>query len=134
MLNTQVDPLVNQTFEPLVSRGLAANILYPFPADVLRGGEWCSPGYWRQDQHLDSWAATNYAITDSFSAALGYSVTLSKKGEREGASDNPTLLQVLQNPQWYGGDDFNAVGDLLSDAHPDVNFGGERVEDSCPLN
>src|ERR1039457_2955266 len=28
--------LVNQTFEPLVSRGLAANLLHPFPADVLR--------------------------------------------------------------------------------------------------
>jgi len=41
---------------------------------------------------------------------------------------------VLQSPQYYGGDAFNAVGDLLSAAHPDVNFNGERIEDSCPLN
>jgi hypothetical protein len=65
---------------------------------------------------------------------LGYSPTLSKLGKTAGATTNPTLLQVLQSPQYYGGDAFNAVGDLLSDAHPDVNFLGERVEDSCPLN
>jgi hypothetical protein len=53
---------------------------------------------------------------------------------RDDAPTDPTLWQVLQAPQWYGGDAFNAVGDLLSGAHPDVNFGGERVEDSCPLN
>jgi hypothetical protein len=97
-------------------------------------GEWCSPGYWRQPQHLDSWDATGYSTDDLFSDALGYSVTLSKKGKTDGATANPTLLQVLQSPQWYGGDDFNAVGDLLSEAHPDVDFNGERVEDSCPLN
>lgn len=44
------------------------------------------------------------------------------------------LLQVVQNPQWYGGGATNNVGDLLSGAHPDVNYTGERVEDSCPLN
>lgn len=51
----------------------------------------------------------------------------------DGATTNPTLWEVLQAPQWYDGDAFNAVGDLLSAAHPDVNFTGERVEDSCPL-
>jgi hypothetical protein len=97
-------------------------------------GEWCSPGYWRQAHHLDSWDATVYSPDDLFYDALGYYPTLSKKGVTDGATTNPTLLQVLESPQWYGGDDFNAVGDLLSAAHPDVNFLGERVEDSCPLN
>src|ERR1019366_2228920 len=36
VLDTQVDPLVNQTFEPLVIHRLAANILHAFLADVLR--------------------------------------------------------------------------------------------------
>lgn len=97
-------------------------------------GEWCSPGYWRQTQHLDSWVATGYSPSDLFYDALGYYPTLSKKGVADGATTNPTLWQVLQSPQWYGGDDFNAVGDLLSAAHPDVDFNGDRVEDSCPLN
>ena len=36
MIDTQVDPLVNQTFEPLVDHGLTANLFHPFLADVLR--------------------------------------------------------------------------------------------------
>jgi hypothetical protein len=60
--------------------------------------------------------------------------TLSKKGMKDGAPADPTLGDVVHNPQWYGGSAFNDVGDLLSEAHPDVNFNGERVEDSCPLN
>ena len=98
------------------------------------GDQWCSPGYWRQPHHLDSWAATGYSPDDLFFDALNYYPQLSRPGQMQGATTNPTLWQVLQAPQWYGGDAFNAVGDLLSDAHPDVNFSGDRVEDSCPLN
>ena len=36
VLDTQVEPLVNQTFEPLVGHDLAAKLLHPFSADVLR--------------------------------------------------------------------------------------------------
>jgi len=36
VLDTQVDPLVHQTFEPLVGHDLAAKLRHPFPADVLR--------------------------------------------------------------------------------------------------
>jgi hypothetical protein len=97
-------------------------------------GQWCSPGYWRQPHHLDSWVATGYSPNDSFKAIFGYAPKLSKQGQTAGATTNPTLLQVLQSPQYYGGDAFNTVGDLLSAAHPDVNFLGERIEDSCPLN
>ena len=90
------------------------------------GGEWCSPGYWRQPHHLDSWAATGIspsALYNSF-------------GFKPALLGNPTLLQVLQRPQTYnrgGTGSFNNVGDLLSGAHPGVNFDGERVE-NCPLN
>jgi hypothetical protein len=109
-----------------------SNITFCWNEIVL--GEWCSPGYWRQPHHLDSWEATGYSPDDSFFDALGYYPTVSKLGVKAGATTNPTLWQVLQSPQYYGGDAFNAVGDLLSAAHPDVNFLGIRVEDSCPLN
>lgn len=111
-----------------------SHVTFCWNPDQTAAAEWCSPGYWRQDHHLDSWEATGYKITDVFSEALGYDVTLSKQGVRANADPNPTLLMVLQSPQYYGGDAFNAVGDLLSAAHPDVNFNGERIEDSCPLN
>jgi len=104
------------------------------PDEVIQKVAWCSPGYWRQPHHLDSWDATGYSTGDLFSVANGYYFILSRQGIRQGATQDPTLLYVLQYPQYYGGDAFNAVGDLLSDAHPDVNYLGERVEDSCPLN
>lgn len=111
-----------------------SHVTFCWNPDYTPPGEWCSPGYWRQAHHLDSWDATDYSPDDSFYYALGYYPTLSKQGQKSGATTNPTLWQVLQAPQYYGGDAFNAVGDLLSAAHPDVDFLGERVEDSCPLN
>ena len=96
-------------------------------------GAWCSPGFWRQEHHLWAWAATGIAPTELYSAHFGAAPSLSKKGLKDGANPDPTLWEVLQNPQWYGGEAFNNVGDLLSEAHPDVDFQGDRVEDSCPL-
>jgi len=97
-------------------------------------GEWCSPGYWRQPHHLDSWVATGYSPDDLFLASFqGYVLPTAKKNSRFAPNENPTLIDVLSSPQIYGGDAFNKVGELLSDAHPDVNYTGTR-EGSCPLN
>lgn len=98
--------------------------------DCPATGAWCSPGYWRQEHHLSSWPA-GASPNDPYT--LG-PVTLSRQGQRNNATLTPTLWQVLQRPEWYGGDSFNKVGDYLSTLHPDVNFTGERIEDSCPLN
>jgi len=102
------------------------------PEEIVVGDQWCSPGYWRQQHHLDSWVATGYRPHDLFVEVLGYYPNVNRFGQRVGATTNPTLWEVLQSPQSYGGDAFNAVGDLLSTAHPEVNFNGDRVEDSCP--
>jgi hypothetical protein len=100
-------------------------------------GEWCSPGYWRQPQHLGSWLLTGYKPEDLYVDKIGPLPTAINRKPKEctvsAAPASPTLGQVLRLPQCYGGDAFNAVGDLLSAAHPDVNFTGERVEDRCPL-
>jgi hypothetical protein len=96
--------------------------------------QWCSPGYWRQEHHYDSWALTGYTKETLFRDVLGFYPTRSRKGVTDGATTNPTLWQVLQSPQWYGGDAFNLVGDELSEAHPDVAFTGERADGTCPLN
>lgn len=96
--------------------------------------QWCSPGYWRQPHHLDSWDATGISPDTLYSERFGAAPQLTKKGKTDGAVTDPTLLEVLQSPQYYGGDAFNRVGDLLSDEHPDVNYSGVRIEDSCPLD
>jgi hypothetical protein len=66
-----------------------------------------------------------------FSVEIG-PATLTNLGEKRGMTTDPTLLQVLEGPQYYGGFAFNAVGDYLSGIY--VNFTGIRVPDSCPLN
>lgn len=97
-------------------------------------GGWCSPGYWRQPQHLDSWSATGYSPSDLLLASFpDYVVPKAKKNPKFAPTADPTLMDVLSAPQIYGGEAFNLVGELLSEAHPDVNFTGER-EGDCPLN
>lgn len=57
-----------------------------------KGGEYCSPGYWKQDQHFDSWSG--YSQNQQFSAVF------------ENAFPGKTLLQVLSQ----GGGGLNALG------------------------
>jgi uncharacterized surface anchored protein len=101
------------------------------------GDEWCSPGFWRNSLIAAAEAAEaggfslDDPYTDFFAPITGLNT---RQLLRSGLPTSPSLLQVLQNPQVYGGEAFNNVGDLLSDAHPDVNFAWDfRVENSCPL-
>ena len=79
----------------------------PPPAGV--GG--CTPGYWKQTQHFDSWTAP-YTPNTLFSAVF------------ENAFPGMTLLEVLSQ----GGGGLNALGRhtvaaLLSSASSGVNYG-----------
>jgi hypothetical protein len=74
------------------------------------GGEGCTPGYWKQRQHFDSWPAP-YDPTDLFSEHF------------EDAFPGMTLVQVLGN----GGGGLNALGRhtvaaLLNSASSGVSF------------
>lgn len=73
----------------------------------------CTPGYWRQDQHFDSWVPTGYAPGDDFEAVFGVDASF----------DPHTLLDAV----WLGGGGENAlarhaVAALLNAASPDVNY------------
>jgi hypothetical protein len=75
------------------------------------GGEGCTPGYWKQPQHFDSWTAP-YTASTQFSAVF------------EDAFPGKTLVQVLS----LGGGGLNALGRasvaaLLNAASPDVDNG-----------
>lgn len=77
---------------------------------VTGGGEGCTPGYWKQDQHFDSWPA-GYLPTDLFSKYF------------EDAFPGKNLLYVLQ----LGGGGLNALGRhtvsaLLNAASSGVNY------------
>jgi hypothetical protein len=89
-------------------------------------GQWCSPGYWRQEHHLDSWPM-NIDPDDMFSVYF--------PDYRTDVMTGVSLWDVLQNPQMYQGknmDAFNMVGDLLSE-HTLDNYDSSRP-DNCPLD
>jgi hypothetical protein len=79
----------------------------PIPQE---GGEGCTPGYWKQSQHFDSWTAP-YTPTTQFSAVF------------DDAFPGKTLLDVLK----LGGGGLNALGRhtvaaLLNAASSDVDY------------
>lgn len=84
----------------------------------------CTPGYWRQPQHLDSWLATGFRPSDTFNSVFGVTAYVRTDGTPY------TLLEVLRELQGSGDPistnlGFHAVAALLNAAHPGVNYGYE---------
>jgi hypothetical protein len=92
----------------------------------------CTPGYWRQSQHLDSWVATgftpNQTLESVFDVPDGFGL------------DNRTLRQALS----FGGGSGTAGGArillrasiaaLLNSAHPNVNYPRTTAEVIADVN
>lgn len=73
----------------------------------------CTPGYWRQEQHFDSWVPTGYWTTDDFELVFGVNASF----------DPDTLLDAV----WLGGGGEyalarHAVAAILNAAHPQINY------------
>jgi uncharacterized repeat protein (TIGR01451 family) len=112
VLATDPDPLVNTATLTCSPAGFP-NVLTAkdsVTVDIVRkGGEGCTPGFWKQDQHFDSWVG--YSPTDSFEDVFGVDVP-----------GDPTLLEALN----AGGGGINAlmrhaVAALLNASNPDVD-------------
>jgi cysteine-rich repeat protein len=83
------------------------------------GGEGCTPGYWKQPHHFDSWVT--YAPTDVFNTVFGTSISFNVK---KCDSSDPTLLQALRCRG--GGRNAlarHATAALLNAASGGVDFG-----------
>ncbi|HSJ65177.1 MAG TPA: hypothetical protein VK922_14900 [Gemmatimonadaceae bacterium] len=92
-------------------------IFYNTPAPPPGGGEGCTPGYWRQSHHFDSYPA-GYAPTMLFVDAFGVN-----------AFPGKTLAQVAA----LGGGGLNALGRhavaaLLNAASPGVDYDLSEAE------
>ncbi|GAA5192159.1 hypothetical protein [Ferrimonas gelatinilytica] len=79
-------------------------------ATIERGGQGCTPGYWKQPHHFDSWVM--YGPDDLFSTAFGSDLF-----------GDMTLLEVLQQ----GGGQYKALGRhavaaLLNASSGDVSY------------
>lgn len=131
-----VDPPVKtitiQYFDGVKLRDIS-HYSFKLVPETTTQGEWCSPGYWRQEHHFDSWEATDYTKSTTFGDIQGSTVV--KNGKLTIDITNVTLWNVLQAPEVYGGNAFNLAGSLLSAAHPDVDFEmGDPTVENCPLN
>jgi hypothetical protein len=78
------------------------------------GGEGCTPGYWKQKHHFDSWVATGFDPDQT---------VLSVFGEVDPSVDGLALSDALR----LRGGGLNAlmrhaVAALLNGAHPDVSY------------
>lgn len=90
------------------------------PSGVACAG--CTPGYWKQNQHLDSWGPTGFLPTDTFNSVFGVARYVKRNGTPY------TLLEVMRDLNGNGDPistnlGFHAVAALLNAAHPDVNYG-----------
>lgn len=71
----------------------------------------CTPGYWKQPHHFDSWEATGFAPGDTLSDAFGCELpekTLLEALEARGGGENAFMR--------------HAVAALLNAAHPEMTF------------
>jgi hypothetical protein len=89
----------------VVALGLAIVV----PASAGGGCTGCTPGYWKQEHHFDSWEgyAPGDYVDDAFEC--GPHITLLEALKAKGGKENALLR--------------HAVAALLNAAHPDLNFG-----------
>jgi hypothetical protein len=83
-------------------------------------GQGCTPGYWKQQQHLDSWIPTGFSPDQTLESVFDVPDTL--------GYDDVTLLEALS---FQGGSDLNgaaeillraSVSALLNSAQPNVDY------------
>lgn len=93
----------------------------PPPPPPPPGDEGCTPGYWKVEQHWDSWGPTGYT-TDQLVTSVFSGVNANQAGA--------TLLEALDFVGGPGVDGAErillraAVAGLLNAAHPDVDYAG----------
>jgi hypothetical protein len=84
--------------------------------------EGCTPGYWKEDQHLDSWGPTGFLPTDTFNSVFRVTQYVKRNGTPY------TLLEVMRYLNGNGDPistnlGFHAVAALLNAGHQNVNYG-----------
>ena len=118
----------------------------PPPPPPSGGGEGCTPGYWKQEHHFDSWVG--YSPTDSFNDVFGViydDVTLAEAAAAKGGQENAlarhavaALLNTSSSVDYlystqdvinmvqaaFASGDFNGTKDLFE----------AQNEMGCPLN
>ena len=99
-----------------------------------KGGQGCTPGFWKTHTTNAVWGPTGYSTSNSFRTIFEIDVGVSLSIQVQTLSGkitvpNPTLLQALGA---LGGDKAalmrHAVAALLNSAHPDVDYFNENPQ------
>lgn len=113
------------------------------------GGEGCTPGYWKQPHHFDSWEATGYEPGDSFDVVFGVDSSfdtlldgVEAKGGGEKALARHAVAALLNASSPYVSYEYSAaeVMALVEDAYASGYFEvakdmlEEQNETGCPLH
>jgi hypothetical protein len=113
------------------------------------GGEGCTPGYWKQPHHFDSWAATGYEPGDSYDAVFGVDSSidtlldgLRARGGGENALARHAVAALLNATSPDVSYEYSAAGviGMVQDAYATGNFRAVKNmfeyenEMGCPLN
>ncbi len=112
------------------------------------GGEGCTPGYWKQAHHFDSW--TGYSTTDSYETVFGVDASFDKDllgalqqgGGGEKALGRHAVAALLNSASGGVSYDYSTadVIALVQEAYASGDFEGAKNlleaanESGCPLN
>ncbi|MGF1616923.1 MAG: hypothetical protein ACFCU2_03840 [Acidimicrobiia bacterium] len=112
------------------------------------GGEGCTPGYWKQVHHFDSW--TGYSPTDSYETVFGVDASFDKSllgalqqgGGGEKALGRHAVAALLNSASGGVSYDYSTaeVIALVQEAYASGDFEGAKNlleaanESGCPLN
>jgi hypothetical protein len=143
----QLDVFIESTGSDITSSAGSLSVTCEPPPPG--GGEGCTPGYWKQPHHLDSWEVTGYEPANSFDAVFDVESKfdtlldgVTAKGGRENAmgrhavaallnASSPDVSYAYSTAQViaavqdaYATGDFEATKDMLE----------EQNEAGCPLN
>lgn len=113
------------------------------------GGEGCTPGYWKQPHHFDSWEATGYEPGDDFGVVFGVDSSidtlldgLRARGGGENALARHAVAALLNATSPDVSYEYTAAGviGMVQDAYAAGNFRAVKNmfeyenEMGCPLN
>lgn len=102
------------------------NGLIPPPPPPPTGNQGCTPGYWKQSQHFDSWTGTGFTTGELISSVFTVPAAYTINGAPEGGF---TLVQGLS---FKGGNDVSgkaqtllraAIAAVLNSANSNIKFG-----------
>lgn len=94
------------------------------------GNQGCTPGYWKQSQHFDSWTATGLAPTDLISTVFTVPASYTVNGSAMGG------FSLVQGLSFKGGNDVNgkaqtllraAIAAVLNASNSSIQYGMSKT-------